>query len=106
VKTVEIDTETRPLAEWLPKEDSDEVVYLTREGRARFVVVPLDEGDAEVLAVRNNARLMAHIAACMERARSGPTRTLAEIKAELGLGNGNGDSSPSSGADASKTAGT
>jgi hypothetical protein len=85
VKTIQIETETRPLAEWLPNEDSDDLVYLTRDGRPRFVLVPLDEGDEEVLAVQKNARLMAYISACVERARNGPTKTLAQIKAELGL---------------------
>jgi hypothetical protein len=83
MKTIEIKTETRPLIEWLPEEDSDEVVYLTSEGRARFVVVPLDEGDEEVLAVQKNARLMAYIDECVARARTGPTKTLAQIRAEL-----------------------
>jgi hypothetical protein len=83
VKTIAIETETRPLAEWLPKEDSEEVIYLTLEGRARYVVVPLDEGDEEVLAIHKNARLMAYIADCVERGRKGPTKSLAQIKAEL-----------------------
>lgn len=85
MKTVSIDTESRPLAEWLPKEDSEEVVYLTRGGRTRFVVVPLDEGDQEVLAIRDNERLMARIAEFVSRGREGPTKSLAEVKAELGL---------------------
>ena len=84
MKTIAIETETRPVAEWLPQEDSEEVVYLTREGRTRFVLVPLDEGDEEVLAVQKNAKLMAYISDCVERARKGPTKTLAQIKAELG----------------------
>ena len=58
MNTIAIETETRPVAEWLPKEDSDEIVYLTKEGRTRFVIVPLDEGDAEAFAVQRNARLM------------------------------------------------
>jgi hypothetical protein len=87
MKTIAIETETRPVVEWLPKEDSDEIVYLTRQGRTRFVVVPLDEGDEEVLAIQKNARLMAYIAACVERAHKGPTKTLAQIKAELDLKN-------------------
>ena len=85
MKTISIKTETRPVAEWLPKEDSDEIVYLTQEGRTRFVVVPVDEGDVEVLAVQKNARLMAYIAECVERACKGPTKPLAQIKAELDL---------------------
>jgi hypothetical protein len=87
MKTIAIETETRPVVEWLPKEDSDEVVYLTREGRTRYVVVPLDEGDEEVLAMQKNAKLMAYIAESVERARKGPTKTLAQIKAELDLDN-------------------
>lgn len=83
MNTINIDTESRPLTEWLPQEDSEEVVYLTRNGRPRFVVVPLDEGDEEVLAVQKNARLMEYIAGCVERARKGPTKSLAEIKAAL-----------------------
>jgi hypothetical protein len=82
MKTIAIETEKRPLEAWLPREGSEEVVYLTREGRARFVLVPLDEGDEEVLAMQQNDRLMAHIAGCVERARNGPTKTLAQIRAE------------------------
>ncbi len=83
MKTIPIETEKRPVADWLPKEGSEEVLYLTRQGRARFVVVPLDEGDEEVLAIQKNARLMAYIAECVERGRNGPTKSLAQIKAEL-----------------------
>ena len=49
MKTIAIETETRHVAEWLPKEDSEEIIYLTRQGRTRFVLVPLDEGDEEEL---------------------------------------------------------
>ncbi len=105
--TIAIETETRPVVEWLPKEDSDEIVYLTREGRTRFVVVPLDEGDAEVLAVQKNARLMAYIAECVERAHKGPTKTLAQIKAELDLDNQAGaEPPPTSGANTLRRDGT
>ncbi len=83
MKTVDIETEGRPFVEWLPKEDSEEVVYLTRGGRARFIVIPLDEGDEEVLAIRKNEKLMARIAECVERGRRGATKSLAQIKAEL-----------------------
>jgi hypothetical protein len=106
MKTIAIETETRPVVEWLPKEDSYEIVYLTREGRTRFVVVPLDEGDEEVLAIQKNARLMAHIAECVARAHKGPTKTLAQIKAELDLNNETDADAPSSCADAPRRDGT
>src|SRR5206468_13091380 len=57
MNTISIETENRPLAEWLPREDSEEVVYLTRGGRTKFVVVPLDEGDEEILAMQRNDKL-------------------------------------------------
>jgi hypothetical protein len=85
MNTISIETENRPLAEWLPREDSEEVVYLTRGGRTKFVVVPLDEGDEEVLAMQRNDKLMGHIAALVQRARTGPTKSLAQIKAEFSL---------------------
>ena len=85
MKTIAIETEKRPLSEWLPQENGDEVVYLTRDGRMKFVVLALDEGDEEVLAVQKNERLMARIAECVERAQKGPTKSLAQIKAEMDL---------------------
>jgi hypothetical protein len=94
VKTIAIESENRPLTEWLPRGDSDEVVYLTQGGRAKFVVVPLDEGDEEVLALQKNERLMTYLAACVERARKGPTKSLAEVRAELGLDNAEGEGQP------------
>jgi hypothetical protein len=93
MKTIVIETETRPVAEWLPQEASDDLVYLTRGGRTRFVIVPLDEGDEEVLAIQKNSRLMGYIADCVERARKGPTKTLAQIKAELDIDNDGGTDS-------------
>jgi hypothetical protein len=81
---VAIETEKRPFAEWLPPENGDEVAYLTREGRTRCLVAPLDEGDEDVIAVRKNEKLMARIADCVERARKGRLTTLAQIKTETG----------------------
>ena len=86
MKSISVETETRPLAEWLPKEGSDEIVYLTREGKVCYVLAPLDEGDAEVLAIQRNPRLLAYIAECVERGRKGPTKSLAQLKSEIGLG--------------------
>ena len=50
--------------------------------------MPLDDGDEEVLAIQKNARLMAHIAECVERGRQGPTKSLGQIKSEIGLDRG------------------
>jgi hypothetical protein len=99
MNTIDLDKETRPPGDWLPREGSEELVYLARGGRPRFVIVPLDEGDEEALAIRKNTKLMAYISECVERARKGPTKTLAQIRAEFGLpasdnGNNEGTLSP------------
>ena len=54
MKEVAIETETRPLANWLPREESEEGIYLTRGGHTKMVVVPIDKGDAEILAMRKH----------------------------------------------------
>jgi hypothetical protein len=84
MKTIAIESESRPVAEWLPAKDT-EVVYLTRGGKAKYVLIPLDEGDEEALAIKNNQQLMDYVTACIERARNGPTKSLAEIRAELNV---------------------
>lgn len=86
MKTISIETEERPLKEWLPKRrNGREVIYLTRQGEAAFALVPLDEGDREVLAMRKNKKLMAHLASLTRRALREPRKTLAEIKNKYGL---------------------
>lgn len=45
----------------------------------------LDEGDEEVHAIQRNPQLMARIAECVERAHNRPTKSLTQIKAEIGL---------------------
>jgi hypothetical protein len=40
-----------------------------------------DEGDDEILAMRSNAELMEFLSACGERAKIGPRKSLAAIRA-------------------------
>jgi hypothetical protein len=85
MKTVPIETERRPIKDWLPQKNRREVIYLTKNGKARYAVVPLDEGDREVLAIRNNKKLMAHIEELTLLALQGPRKSLAEIKKKYGV---------------------
>ena len=82
---VAIETERRPIGEWLQPHNSNELVYLTKKGRKRYVVVPLDDMDEEILAMRKNAALMAHIDKLFARARKGPWKSLEEIKDKYGI---------------------
>ena len=86
MKKICIETEKRPVKEWLPKRKNPrEVVYLTRDGQATFAIVPLDEGDQEVLAIRKNKKLMAVLDELSRRALAGPRKSLAEIKKKYGI---------------------
>ncbi len=64
MKTLAIETETRMLSELLAGEKSNGVIYLTKKGRTRYALVPLDEGDEEVVAIRQNTKLMAYLTKC------------------------------------------
>lgn len=85
MKTIPIETEKRPIRDWLPRKNRREVIYLTQEGQAAFAVIPLDEGDREVLAIRENKKLMAHIEELTRRALQGPRKPLAEVKKKYGI---------------------
>jgi hypothetical protein len=84
MKTFAIETETRRLSELIGKNES-EVIYLTKNGRARYALVPLDEGDEEVLAIRRNRRLMQYLDKATKAARNGPRKSLEEIKRKIAL---------------------
>ena len=86
MKTISIETEDRPVRKWLPKrKNSRDVIYLTQNGRPTFAIVPLDEGDQEVLAIRKNKKLMSVLDELSRRALAGPRKTLAEIKKKYGI---------------------
>jgi hypothetical protein len=54
----------------------------------------LDVGEEEVRAIQKNERLMAYIAECARRARQGPTKSLAQVRSELGLNNDETNGTP------------
>lgn len=85
MKTLAIENERRPLKQLLAEGNGKEVIYLTKKGRAKYALVPLDEGDEEVLAIRRNAKLMSYLDRCEERALRGPRKTLEEIEERFGL---------------------
>ena len=85
MKTLSIEHGMRALTKLLSQENGKSVVYLTRKGRPKFALVPLDEGDQEVLAMRENKKLMAYLDECSQRALQEPRKTLAEIKAQFGI---------------------
>jgi hypothetical protein len=85
MKTIEIEAEQRPLSQLLAENQGEEVIYLTRKGQKQYALVPFDEMDEEVLAIRNNPELMAYLDECFRRAQTGPRIKLEDLKKELGL---------------------
>ena len=60
-----------------------EVVFLTSGGEPAFALVKADESDAEICALRSNAKFMAFLAECEARARTQPRKTLDEFRKEM-----------------------
>jgi hypothetical protein len=85
VKTIDIDKEQRPLSQLLSGEEGEEIIYLTRHGQTQYALIPFDESDEEILAIRKNPELMAYLTECFQRSKSGPRTRLQDIKKELGL---------------------
>jgi hypothetical protein len=56
-------------------------VFLSVKGKVRFVLMRADEGDQEVCAIVNNTVLMDYLRQAAERAKTGKSYTLEEIKA-------------------------
>jgi antitoxin (DNA-binding transcriptional repressor) of toxin-antitoxin stability system len=80
LKTVPLESEGLSLEGLLQEASRGEVVFLTADGQTRFALIPADDGDREVASLRSNAEFMAYLTASAERARTGPRKTLREIR--------------------------
>src|SRR5437762_197177 len=80
VKSISLEVQGLTLERVLKEAAGDEVVFLTTNGKIRFAVLPADESDEEVLAIRSNAELMQYLAECSERARTAPRKSMQQIR--------------------------
>ena len=80
MKPVSLAVEGLTLDRLLQEAASGDVIFLTANGRICFVLASADEGDAEACAMRSNAELMAYLTQCTERAKSGPRKTIQQIR--------------------------
>jgi hypothetical protein len=83
MKTIAAETETRPPADWLPSDDAEGPVYLTRGGKVRFVVVPFREEVDGTLAIKEKGQRAMLVAASAEGIREGAARPLGRVDARL-----------------------
>ena len=63
---------------------SGAIVLVTEHGQARFALMPLNDGDDEIIRMRSNSALMAFLDECARRAAQGPRKTLDEIRRNVG----------------------
>jgi prevent-host-death family protein len=80
MKTVSLDSPQFSFEGVLRDAAEGDVVFLTTDGRPQFAIVPVDESDREVFALRSNAEFMAYLDECAQRAMREPRKSLEEIK--------------------------
>jgi antitoxin (DNA-binding transcriptional repressor) of toxin-antitoxin stability system len=80
LKNISIDSSQTNLEGVLREAADGEVVFPTTDGLPRFALVPVDESDQEVFALRSNAEFMAYLDECARRAMIEPSKSLEEIK--------------------------
>ena len=66
MKTISIDSSQTNLEGVLREAADGEVVFLTTDGLPRFALVPVDESDQEVFALRSNSEFMAYLDECRD----------------------------------------
>ncbi len=74
-----------PLREAVKLADSGETVLLTEDGEGRYVLGAVDDLELEAFSLSRNAEFMAYLHRCRERGEREGTKTLEEVKRELGL---------------------
>jgi antitoxin (DNA-binding transcriptional repressor) of toxin-antitoxin stability system len=84
MRTISLESEGLTLERLLQEAEKGEVVFLTRSGQTQFALVPADEADKEVCALRSNPGFMTYLAACEERAKTQPRKSFREIREVYG----------------------
>ncbi len=84
MKSAILDSSRTTMTELLGAAEQDDVVFLQSNGQTRFVIVPADDSDEEILALRSNAEFMSYLADAERRAAVGPRKTLKQIRETLG----------------------
>ncbi len=84
MKSAILDSSRTTMTELLGAAEQDDVVFLQSNEQTRFVIVPADDSDEEILALRSNAEFMSYLADAERRAAVGPRKTLKQIRETLG----------------------
>ena len=83
MKSATLDSSRLTVSELLGAAEQNDVVFIQSNGQTRFAIVPADESDEEILALRSNLEFMSYLADAERRAISGPRKTLQQIRESL-----------------------
>jgi len=86
MKTIDLPAEGLTVERLLREAAQTDVVFVTTGGEVRYALVPADESDREVLALRSNPEFISYLTDAVTRAKNGPRKTLAAIREQFGLG--------------------
>ncbi len=85
MKKATLPIEELTLATLLQEAAKHDVVFLSAKGKIRFALMPADEGDEEVCALKSNPEFMAYLTESRERAKTAPRTSLKEIREIFGI---------------------
>ena len=88
MKSATLDASQVTLSELLGTAEQNDVVFVQTDGHTRFAIVPADESDEEILALRSSAEFMTYLADAERRAAIGPRKTLQQIRDSFGMSSG------------------
>ncbi len=84
MKSASVDASRITLSELFGAAETNDIVFVKTNGQTRFAIIPADESDEEILALRSNSEFMAYLANAEQRAASGPRKTLRQIRETIG----------------------
>ena len=84
MKSATLDSSQTTFSELLKVAEQNDVVFIQSNGQTRFAIVPADDSDEEILALRSNAEFMTYLADAERRAAIGPRKSLKQIRESLG----------------------
>lgn len=84
MKSATLDSSRTTISELLGAAEQNDVVFIQSNGQTRFAIVPADDSDEEILALRSNAEFMSYLADAERRAATGPRKSLKQIRESLG----------------------
>ncbi len=84
MKSATLDSSRTTISELLGVAEQNDVVFIQSNGKTRFAIVPADDSDEEILALRSNAEFMSYLADAERRAATGPRKSLKQIRESLG----------------------